>query len=94
MPENVNEGIETALNTISSTTEQRVNMKKELKHTKYETKYFEKNIFAKLTDLNDSKTRTISVLETQVTNTKAVFDRVRNRTAMGHGAPCLIPGEI
>jgi hypothetical protein len=37
MADDVNEGIETALNTISSTTERSANMNKELKHTIYET---------------------------------------------------------
>jgi len=41
--------------------------------------------------MHDSKTKTISELETLVANTKAELDWVRNRTARGHGAPSLIP---
>ena len=91
MADDVNEGIETALNTISSTKERSRNMEKELKHTIHETVSILRKLFAKLKDMNDSKTGTISELETLVANTKAEHDGVRNRTARGHGAPSLIP---
>ena len=74
MADDVNEGIKTALNTISSTTERSENMKKELKHTIYETISTLRKLLAKLKDMNDSKTRTISELETLVANTKAELD--------------------
>jgi len=50
-----------------------------------------RKLFAKLKDMNDSKTRTICELETLVANTKAELHEVRNRTAKGHEAPSLIP---
>ena len=45
--------------------------------------------FAKVKDMNDSKTRTIS--ETQVVYMKADLDGVRNIAPWGHEAPSLIP---
>jgi hypothetical protein len=90
MADDVNEGVETALNTISSTTERSGNMKKELKNTIHETVSTLRKLFAKLKDMNDSKTRTICELETLVANTKAELYDVRKRTSKGHGSPSLI----
>ena len=66
-------------------------MKKDLKHTIYETARTLRKLFAKLKDMNDNKTMIISELETLVANTEAELDGVRNRTDRGHGAPSLIP---
>jgi hypothetical protein len=81
MANDVNEGIETVLIMISSTTEQIGNMKKELKHTIYETVSTLRKLFIKLKEMNDSKTKTISELEMLVANTKAELDGVINITA-------------
>ena len=74
MANDVNGGIETVLNTISSTTERSGNMKKELNHTINKNVSTLRKLFAKLKDMYDSKTRTISELETLVANTKAELD--------------------
>jgi ribosomal protein S21 len=47
----VNEEIENALNTIATTTERSGNMKKELKHTIYETVSTLRKLFVKLKDM-------------------------------------------
>jgi hypothetical protein len=91
MADDVNKGIEAALNTISITTERSGNVKKELKNTIYENVSTLRKLFAKLIDMNDSKTRTICELETLVANTKAELDGVRKTTAKGHAASSLIP---
>jgi len=93
MADDVNEGIETALNMISITMEQSRNMKKQLKHTIYETVSTLKKLFVKLKDMNDIKTKTINELETLVATTKAETDGFRNRTARRHGAPSLTPRQ-
>ena len=91
MADDVNQGIETALNTVSSTTELSGNKKKELKHIIFETVSTLRKLFVKLKDMHYGKTKTISELETLVANTKAETDEARNRSARGHGAPSLIP---
>ena len=91
MDDDVNQGIETALNTIASTKELSGNMKKELKNIIFETVSTLGKLFVKLKDMHDCKTKTISELETLVANTKAEHDETRNRTARGHGVPSLIP---
>jgi len=91
MVDDVNQGIETALNTISGTTEVSGNKKKELKHIIFVTVSALRKLFVKLKDMHDCKMKTISELEKLVANTKAEHDEARNRTARGHGALSLIP---
>ena len=71
MADDVDADIADALNTISSTTERSSNMKKELKNTIYKTVSTLCKLFAKLKNIDDSKSRKISELETLVANTKA-----------------------
>jgi len=71
MADEVSEGIENALNTIASTTERSGNMKKELKLTIYKMVSTLRNLFIKLKDNSDSKSKTISKLEMLVANMKA-----------------------
>jgi hypothetical protein len=73
MADDVNAGIEAALNTIASTTEPSGNMKKELKQTIFETVSTLRKLFVKLKDKHDSKTKTINELETPVANTNGVL---------------------
>ena len=80
MPDDVNGGIENALNTIART-ERSGNMKKELKLTIYETVSTLRKLFVKLKDINDSKTRAIAELELQVASKKVELTGFRNRTA-------------
>jgi hypothetical protein len=57
MADDVNEGIENALNVIVSTTESRGNMKKKLKTTIFDTVSILRKLFVKLLDTNESNVR-------------------------------------
>jgi len=70
MADDVNEGIENALNVIVSTTGSSRNMKKELKTTIFDTVSNLRKLFAKLIDTIENNTRKIIELEKQVANTK------------------------
>jgi hypothetical protein len=59
MADDVNEGIENALNVIVSTTGSSGNMKKELKITIFDTVSTLRKLFAKILDINESKDRSI-----------------------------------
>jgi len=70
MVDDVNEGIENALNVIVSTTGCSGNMKKELKTTIFDTVNNLGKLIAKLIDTNENNARKTIELETQVANTK------------------------
>ena len=70
MADDVNEGIENALNVIVSTTGSSGYMKKELKSTIFDTVSNLRKLFAKLIDTIENNTRKIIELEKQVANTK------------------------
>jgi len=87
MADDVREEIENALNMVATTTERSGNMKKELKHTIYQTVSTLRKIFLKLTDYCDGKSRTITELETLVATTKAELEGVRYKTAKAQATP-------
>ena len=87
MADDVREEIENALNTVATTTERSGNMKKELKHTIYETVSTLRKLFAKLIDSFGGKSRTITELETLVATTKAELEGVRYKTAKTQATP-------
>ena len=60
MADDVNEGIENALNVIVSTTGSSGNMKKELKNTIDDTVSTLRKLFTKLTDINESNARKVT----------------------------------
>jgi len=91
MADDVNKDIENALNKIVCTTEQSGNMKKELKHTIYETVSTLRKRFVKLKDSYDSKTRAIPELQTLVATTKTELEEARSRTDKDHEVPSLNP---
>ena len=91
MADNVNVDIVNALDIISSMTERSGNMKKELKNTIYETVSTLRKLFAKLKNIDDSKSRKISELETLVATTKAELVDAKNRTEKGQGRTPSIP---
>jgi len=93
MADDMNEGIENALNKIVCTTEQSGNTKKDLKQTIYETVSTLRKLFIKLKDSYDSKTRAISEFETLVAKKNTQLEEVRSRPGKGHGAPSLIPRQ-
>ena len=64
-------------------------MKKELKHTIYETVSTLRKLFVKLKDISDGKSRTITELETLVASTKAELEGVRDKTAKGQATPSI-----
>jgi hypothetical protein len=70
MADDVNEGIENALNVIVSTTGSSGNLKKELKTTIFELVSNLRKLFTKVTDVNDSNARKITELEKQVASVK------------------------
>jgi len=80
MADDVNEGIENALNVIVTTTGNSGNMKKELQTTIFDTVSILRKLFTKLIDTNESKDRKTTELERQVANTKAVRGEVTIRT--------------
>jgi hypothetical protein len=63
MAEDVNEGIENALNVIVSTTGSSGNMKKELKTIIFDTVITLRKLFVKLIDTNESYARLIIEME-------------------------------
>ena len=70
MADDVNEGIENALNVIVSTRGSSGNMKKELKTNLFDTVSNLRKLFAKLIDTNENNARKIIELEKQVANNK------------------------
>ena len=72
MADDVNEGIENALNVIVSTTGSSGNMKKELKTIIFDALSTLRKLFVKLLDTNESNARKITELEKQIANTNAV----------------------
>ena len=93
MTVDVNVDIVNALDIISSTTERSGNMKKELKNAIYETASTLRKLFAKLKNIDDSKSRKISELETLVATTKAELVDAKNRTETEQGMPPTFQGE-
>jgi hypothetical protein len=85
MADDVNEGIENALNVIVSTTGSSGNMKKELKTTIFDTVSTLRKLFVKLLDTNESNARKITELERQIANTNAVGGEVTGR--IGNNIP-------
>jgi hypothetical protein len=71
MADDVNEGIENALNVVVSTTGSSGNMKEELKTIIFDTVSTLRKLFVKLTDTNESNARKITELEQQVASTNA-----------------------
>ena len=72
MADDLNEGIENALNVIVSTTGSSGNMNKEMKTTIFDTVSTLRKLFFKLLDTNESNGRKVTEMEKQVANTNAV----------------------
>jgi len=71
MSDDVNEGIEKALNVIVSMTVSSGNMKKELRTIIFDTVNTLRKLFVKLLENNESNNRKITDLEKQAANTNA-----------------------
>jgi len=89
MDEDVREEIENALNMVATTTERSGNMKKELKHTIYETGSTLRKLYVKLIDSCDGESGTITELETLVATTKAELEVFRYKTAKAQATPAI-----
>jgi hypothetical protein len=66
-------------------------MKKELKHTIYESVSTLRKLFVKLKEVSDGKSRKITELQTLVTTTKAELEGVRDNTAKTLATPSIAP---
>jgi hypothetical protein len=91
MADDVHEDIVDALNAIASSTERSINMRKELKHTIYESVNTLRKLFVKLKEISDGKSRKITELQTLVTTTKAKLDGRRDNSANIHAKPSIAP---
>ena len=94
MAEELDEGIENALNLVVLTTDRNGNMKKELKQTICETVSSLRNLFVKLKRNWDVKSSNICELEAEVSKVKTQLQRVkRDKAEKGHGEPSVIPSQ-
>ena len=91
MADDVNEGIENALNVIVSTTGSSENMKKDLKTTIFDITSNLRKLFGKLLDTNENKARKIIELEKQVVNTKEKMEVGRSRSLYYIAEPASAP---
>jgi hypothetical protein len=91
MADDVHEDIENALNTIASTTERSGNMKKELKHTIYETVSTLRRLFVELKDISDDKFRTIIEVGKLVASTKAGMEEGSGIGTKRQATPSSVP---
>jgi small-conductance mechanosensitive channel len=89
MADEVWEDIATALGIIVSTTNKRGNMKKEL-NTISETVSTLRKLLVKLKDISESKTKTISNLETADSKMRVQYEDGREKCNKGHAAPSVI----
>ena len=94
MAEELEEGIENALNLVVLTTDRSGNMKKELKQTIYETVRTLRNLFVKLKNNCDVKSSKICELQFEVSKVKTELQRVkRDKAEKGHGEPSVIASQ-
>jgi archaellum component FlaC len=94
MAEELDDGIENALNLVVLTTDRSGNMKKESKQTIYETVSSLRNLFVKLKNNCDVKSSKICELEAEVSKVKTELQRVkRDKDEKGHVERSFIPSQ-
>jgi len=93
MADDVNEGIENALNVIVSTTGSSGNMKNELKTTIFDTVIILRKLFVKLLNTNESNARKITELEREVGKTNDFRVEVAGRTNSYIAEPSSAPAR-
>ena len=93
MADEVEDGIENALNLVVITTERSGNMKKELKQTIYETVSTLRNLFMQLRNKSDLKTAKISALEAEVDKLKTHSQMLTYQAGQVQGEPSVIPRQ-
>ena len=84
MADEVSQDIENALNKIVNTTDQSGNMRKELKKTIFETVSTLKNLFTKMKEMCDERTRQNKQFENEINTVKTELDSCRIVIATGH----------
>ena len=89
MADDVSDRTDDALNLIVSTSERSGKVKKELKHTIFETVSTLRNLFLKLKYRGDSKSIAIRKLVRQVSEMKAELAGSNGRNAKVHGMPFI-----
>jgi len=93
MAEELDEGIENALNLVVLTTERNGNMK-ELKQTIYETVSTLRNVFVKLKKNCDVRSSKICELDAEVSKVKTELQRVtRDKAEKGHEEKSVISSQ-
>jgi hypothetical protein len=94
MAEELEKGIENALNLVVLTTDRSGNMKKELKQTIYETVSTLRNLFVKLKNNCVVKSSKICELEDEVSKVKTELQRVkRDKAENGHEETSVISSQ-
>ena len=93
MADEVDEGIENALNLVVLPTERSGNMKKDLKRTTFETVSTLRNLFVKLKNNCEVKSSKISDLEAEMTEAKTELQRFTDKSVKVQGAPSVIPSQ-
>ena len=83
------EEIASAVSTIVNTTDKSGNLKKELKITIVETVSTLRNLLAQLKSFIESKTKTISELQTEINKMKAQNKDEGLHSGKGHASPSL-----
>jgi len=93
MADEVDEGIENALNLVVLPTERSGNMKKDLKRTTFETVSTLRNLFVKLKNNCEVKSSKISELKAEVTKAKTELQRSTDKAVKVQGAPSVTPSQ-
>jgi len=93
MADEVDEGIENALNLVVLTTERSGNMKKDLKQAIFETISALRNLFVKLKYNCEVKSSKMSEVDAEVTKAKTEEQRFTDKDAKVQGAPSVIPSQ-
>jgi ribosome recycling factor len=83
MADEASQNIEDALKKIVNTTDQRGNMRKDLKKTIFESASTLRNLFHKMKEMLDEKTRQNKHLENEATKMNKELDNCRSRTPNG-----------
>jgi hypothetical protein len=93
MVDEVDDGLQNALNLVVLNTERSGNMKKDLKQTSFETVTTLRNLFVKMKNSSEVKSSKISELEAEVAKAKKELQRFTDKAVKVQGAPYDIPSQ-
>jgi hypothetical protein len=93
MADDMDVGIENALDLVVLTIERSGNMKKDLKQTIFETVSTLRNLFIKLKNNCEVKSSKISELKAEVTKSKTELQRFTDKAVKVQTAPSVIPSQ-